>query len=1231
MSWSAEAADRAVEKANPELRRIRIETERGDAVVSEVELLGIKRRAVAGLAAKHGLTRHYRWLGARRVAIAATLSIVAAFAAVFLAGGADDLDGALTSPVFLGLAAMAALAAAAVREYGARGASRPEVFAGIVDDVEANRSAAPDRYERLVAALVERVDVPGCLIVDRLEAVDDLTRHVIEAALRSTLPGRGVSGFWILFESAEIGRLAKELVVSGAMGIRHGAMGVTVKLLDQLQLSRDERHRLASALGRPERAGFAAVGDIAGRRRGTGEAATDEALLRFFQGVGERGGDARKALELYYLLAITATAGRNVRFKQRTIERSFAEETAQKGRWAVLRVAMPSSRLTPDDVDAQLVEIDAEFRPVMTATAPGLLRLNREAADTLIAHHEELGLSAPSVCHLFWALHWYASRHHLGGTVWLEKLMAHLLEASLPDELAEADIGLRELVVSACIDGVESALGASLLADVPALLVKGAAFLEGNVESEGGRELRRLAWEAYALLGDERILGVLLELAADTSGVPDDPESPTVLLEQVFADSIALGPESDRSRDGLLERISTLDPAIRGYAQMRAAWLVLTWWRAAPSPEPYWGRLFTTVAPSVLDILRVAVDRLQHRGRDRVPVDVATISIGCWVVVLAALEGALDPDAALDALSEVYLVAVDLPTQQRTLIEEEERYDLPIRGLSQDVVVSVGAAAHLLGRLKPRDDEALRELIREAVGSGPPTARNGVASEIEDRMGLIEYMWRRLGFEQLRSFTTLRRAHFTGLTGSGSAQVEEEIVASLADDRDRPDHAGMIAQAITADVTTSQRTAARHLAYGATLSLQADVAPALSADLCLMAVGASHAYPDIEIAPLVEYLFTAEDASERPPALERFDRMSDEEIARKGLELLNVAKHTADSGVADRLVQLLRARHEVMAPGDDRERLAEDLDLFALERVFRESGAAINSSEQVKLWRERGDGMAYSWVLHLLVNRDPGDITALPAAAAHLGRLADAGPPSTIAPVVLADDLLKALTNDDVQHELESVERKKGINAAVGYLRHWHRPIAPSLTPDRNLKILARLVEYDPRNAAEHIQHMGEWEARRLHDDLVAKLLPLRSVGRWFQILWHYFIRLSRWGLPAHPERLPWEISEHAGTASRPILRAWRQGSAAPAVFVKGPAGPAFSTDFALVGYALFHDESLIGPEWQAQRRAINDASEAGFSAMIELAAKMEHLPDEIKWVLRRHEEALTQTDDVEL
>jgi hypothetical protein len=1216
MTWSASAADQVVESCSDMPRHHIVAEPRVDGFPGIVELLP-KRRLIA-LAQEAKAVGPLNTWRPRSIflAVLALLAVGALTALVhFLTKGFDGL----------GILVPICGALLVVLTFVTQEVSGPLKRSGRADDerrlLDALETAAVERgrnWTSLVESLSEELAASTrdrAVIVDNFDRIDPLTRETIIHFFSHRSEPTGAHEVWVVFEDAGLAPLSKKISLGG-IGSRRSRR-VHLELLRQTLLDEGAMRRLAAETGMPDRADFRLVKSIAGE---DSDAAGEYASLLDGQ-FGGQDFDVRPygPLELAYLLAVQHRTGAWA-FR----EQDLASDLSSKQFSAhpeILRMLLPQARLNRDEaLDAvRLLKENLKRMLDSDRVANGEIELITEAADILIERRDRYDLPAKDVVHLYWALYWYSKlvgAPNVDGYR-LRKLSRHLVLAATPGALeVEISEETEKRFREALIWTAGALVAASLPEDVGVLLER--AERETEAADERAR-LRTVCWQAYAVLGDEELLGIILRLHPGAPGAAPTSTDP----ESLFVESLRLADPSVHSRSELAARLLSLDREISLYGQVRGLWLALT---VNPVIEHTWSRFDHIALESgykAQAMLQDALDLLDDPTRPRVALVGLSVSLGIWTFALGTHRGFSSMREAIHLLDQVRDRANDLQgfLDDRRLHGESEDYVL--RALANEIELMVGAAALIIRRgrfdiapsAKDRSDLGAR--IRAASG----TDAGDQVEAIARRMTLQELTWRTLGstrrkplgFDELASLVALRRVHLSILAGN-DADAADKALASLGGLLHTPGQIGLATHTLVMRRTSSQEIGGHLWARAAALALRSDFGPGLEIEICLVALSLGHSFSSVPKLEVAERLVTPSPmAAERSAVWARLTEFDERYRDILALYLLNAARYIS-SGVGRALFSEAKALRDHTADATTRDEIDQVLELFELDQG-EEEGQPLPATELLARWRHRSDSGHYAWMIYMLARRPSLTAEVVDAGVTFLEAHQDE--PRGTTPILLAFELATTPGEGAVAN-LEF-----GRQMACQYLDQFHPSIAHELSAEVNIGVLQLLLNESTGDRERHFASMVEWQIARQERDSVEKLPVLADEGKYFLVLWHYCETLYFFGLRTEPVMDLEELLMSDGQVR--TLAQWRAaGEPVPEPMVPAETGVGISADFVRFGRALF-GKAMDDPSLDDARMRFDEASRDALPQLFDRLEHLRDLPERMRTLLTKHHAQLSR------
>jgi hypothetical protein len=1210
MTWSAAAADEMVKDHSDIPRHHIVPEPRADGLPRIVELLP-KRRLFALAQEVEAVDSLSTWR---------PRSVFLAFVALLAVGAltalvqfmTQSLDGfGVLVPGFGALLVVLALVSQEA-SFPLKRSERAADERRLLDALATAEVERPQKWTALIERLSEELAESTrdrAVIVDDFDRIDPLTRETIRHFLTHRLEPTSAHEVWVVFEDAGLASLSKEISIRRTWARR--TRRVRLELLRQTLLDEEAIRRLAAEVGRPDRSDFRLVKSIAGEDSGAAEE-----YARLLDGAfGAQDFDVRPygPLELAYLLAIQHRTGAWA-YREHDLV-SDLSSTRSSAHPDVLQMLLPEASLNRSEVFDAVERLKADLGRMLDPDrlANREIELVTEAADILIERRAQYELPAKDVVHLYWALHWYSKlvgAPNVDGYR-LRKLARHLVLAVTPGALeVEVSDEVEKRFREALIWTAGALLAASQPEDVGTLLER--AERETEAPDERAR-LRAVCWQAYAVLGDEDLLGLILRLHPGSSGAAPSTSDP----EYLFVESLRLPAPEVGSRSELAGRLLALDREISIYGQVRGLWLALT---VNPVTRDTWSR-FDRVASEpgykAQAMVEEALELLDDPTRPRAALVGLAVSLGIWSFALGTHRGFSSMREAIDLLDRVRDRAVALQEflDDRRLRGESEDYVL--RSLASEIELMVGAAALVVRRGRfdvapsARDRADLNDHIPDGASGSDPV------DVIARSMTLQELTWRTLGstrrrplgFEQLASLVTLRRAHLTILAGTNGETVDKAL-RGIEGLLDVPGQVGLVAHTLVMRRTPSEEISGHLWARAAALSLRSDFGPALEIEVCLVALSVGHAFGSVPKTEVAKRLVAPSAmAAERSAAWARLLEFGDRYHANIALWLLNAARYMSPD-LSRTLFGEAKALRDHTADADIRDEVDQVLELFELDQR-EDEGRPIGAAELLARWQDRQDSRHYCWMLYTLARRPTLTPEVVDAGVAFLE--ANQSGPQGSSPILLAYDLVRT----PVEGEVENLEASRGL--ACTYMDRFQPAVEHELTIEVNIGILGLLLNGSIGDREQHLISLEKWEIARQERDSVEKLPALADEGRFFLILWHYCETLYFFGLRTEPEMDLEELRTTEGHTR--ILAQWR----AVGELLPKPMGTrGVSADFVRFGLALF-GEAADDPNLADAREMFDEASR---EALPQLFDRLEHLPSlpaRMRELIAEHHAQLTR------
>lgn len=1141
-----------------------------------------------------------------------------------------------------------------------------------------------ERFLDDLARALQTEPFPRILIVDNFERLDDVTRAVLGRYLsRFAEAGRGAE-LWIVFELRNGDALSQEALTKPE---RFGSRRTSI--LRQLSLEPAERLHLARLTGDPGRGAFLSVKNVC--RPTVPRSSRYSTLIADYRSRQPRNPDRYDSLDFLALIGLTARHGR-VLLPSRLLERHFSPKSGFLSELLRLPELLRGTLHRLDEVRRCHKEIvgDTTLSQFAQVEAGGLAPIP-EAAWVLEASGPAMGFPNAPLGHLVWSVIWQSELEGVGASrsSWLRLLTHHLLEADaslINDSRLHDEAILRllrgvELVLDRSVRGCILHRAADLLERAISLFECVAAWQEpdqhpGRSDPPRGthpeaiavvRRLVDVAWSAYCLVGDERVLAAILRL----DGLVPRAEPPAVLpqaddLTELFWQTLPLAPEERRLLPERVNRLATTASSQRAesvldFARSRAAWLAL-------SLGQYLGPCRASLFHRAALLSREALFEVGARTRRRCeagdasfgPTEVATLVSAVWCIAVSFTPAAV----GLRLASRTKAPGAGGPGDAGPFLREEWHHYRRFASFLEDVVLLVlamrdrrkaadtdylstvmtrelclaalAAAAlpspftRLTERLAADDALPERKKVRQALelccelleadlelANGPQEP--AFLERLERLISVTGLIWSRFGFDRMAELTQLRRlqlgSHTGRLPAEDGVQLRHALDSISPAFRDTG-YPFFLASVITADALSySSELSAHFLHQFAHAVLSGRHSSDLKAEVAVTFVfGVGH-FAGLDVKPILDELAGPERGGGVVSA--HFASLLPAEYQGQMLRLWNAGR------AAEREEELLGTLRSVVEPRldetefeDVRTGIGSLLDVLTLQSAA-DRGALPATDVLLSSWADRKQEWTYAWVLELILAR--GGVT----------------------PEVL-EDCVEALHSRPDDHEFNSYlflalaaaealddapAPPDGRETAVRYLSAAIPRWRSTLPAETNIKAYHLLRMLDaPAKRPEYTRELTRWEVVRLQRDHLRLLPRLAREGCYFLVFRHYAGAMLPWGLAFDLEPRQAAAAVAAGAASaRAIAAEWTAGArVVPQPILFGEAGPRVSTEFVRVGSALFALSGGRDPVPIELRREFDLRAQAHLPELLDLILLLE-LPASIKDLLARYKTELLE------
>lgn len=1274
MTWSAHSVDRGIADALPEVPRIRLQGQPGVYGPELAHVIPIRKIAMA--AQRHRLIKSVRLIGWRLTTVvvlaALAVGVVGAVVSAITSNSVTSTSITLRLVIFSVITVTATMIGKLAAQLIYPN-FRENTLTKVIDDLKAlEKEPVSDQYRAFVDELTMmfgRLSQFRCVIVDDYCVLDRVTRMVLDNYLRHQADEQR-SELWVIFYPVT----DKSLEVEIERQMRNKPYGHRrIKLYQQDPLTEPQRRLLAEAWQVPERYIFRTIRAII--QDPSGLVYLDDL---FGQAYRERRGPAsgqRAAdiLDLFYLIAINASCGGNPWLYERDILANFSRERGLRAR--VLQALLPGRALSRATLSAELGKMRMKFFPrageIAGESGQRRLRATAEAGEILEGTEAAPGkwadfeLASPGLAHLFWVLYWSDTK--LNGApdaFFLQEIVTHLLRSAIPAELDTGALGqnfprsaLAKELFEVAMQCLAACLRYCLLDDVPELLDRAKALAEdaGREESRRRRRrLRRLAWQAYELLGDESVLSVALDLEPVAAAAAEQDGQPVLL--DLFLDST---PDATAERRQSIRRELTRTDggrSVSSYATVRASWL-------AASVQPFFCpgtpalSAAATGAHEVLPgMLTTAISALDSAVQDDEwrAADILGISLGVWALTISTCrdwsfpddDSAQDRHAALtEILNDCYVLADDLAQQRRQAEPDAASLDLVADCLAEDLLAVVFAAGLALlvhwpefsghqaagwsdvAHVVIESGHSLGIRVPIALADEGSTVEHAVITDAARCMGVLAMLWRSLGFRQQASFMTIRYAQFLTLALTRSPSLADQVIQLLSADLEAADHIGLLALFAAADgARFSDQLASQILVRYSATARDGGFGDRLVTEISYLTLNEAHTY-QMGLADSLEFL-VGRCPGAKGAAGTRLDPLladiEDDSFGHAALVLINSMLAVGDQTIVERVRAALDRRIAKVEDAETATAVSAYLRIFDVQQLQR-AGQPIDVTAELDAWTEMKDEPTYAFILSLLLGETEKKsldrifreaLQILPDTETYL---------ENTGYVYLAYNLLRMKAGG----RSVTPEDMKIINDAlrIGALS-WQR----SLSADLNIKLFRYLAVADSKNSSEYIAHQIQWERVALELDVTERLPRMVDQGRFFLLIWHYYSFFYEYGLRSEPSMSPGGLTEPE--LSQELAR-WRKNrNEIPDPVRLGPgsdqdAGAArLSGEFLARGYALFFppaadakQRQALDAELEESRHKLDQKAKGAIEMLYRMLRSLPRLPQTVEHILGRHQD----------
>jgi len=1142
---------------------------------------------------------------------------------------------------------------------------------------------AYDRFVDAVAEKLQTIDFPRVIIIDHFEKLDPPTRHVIASYFEAHAGERAGLEYWIIFEYDTDGDRFSNLVLNGV-----GEGYAKTKRYEQLLLTREQKIELVKLLGKSEEiAEYDVVKRICNAENP--DVAKIDAFLRGYRERHPRKKTGCDDLDFLFLISLTAD---NVPLTQRFLLKNLPEKTGLRPE--VLSLYLHDSKLRIEDFRNLISGIQSSFGNFLTVEPDGELtkiKAVREKTDVLVGMADELELDG-GLGHLFWALFWYDKQPRPAQGMWLRKLSRHILRAettSVTDESTYVKVRMR--LFEAVLFCVDSSIRACLFADITNLLTKAATLLretdlprDSEYERKQSRLLQR-CWMAYSLLGDEDLLGVIIDFYEGSARAGVNYHRESSLLEKLFFESIPLSAEKRKQiSPELLEKLygrSDEDKPIADYVRARSSWLALAAGRLVDTDVCKFISAFVEADSSLGPVAEASASRIaawlktkesepkqdaapstakvQAAGKEELQLtDLMALSLSLWGTALRFNPLLADKRAGADTAS-----AKNFRESQRTLWTDQ----------FSSLISMAENAALLASEVKRPGGEETSQF-----SAGSDYLMNGLAKELAALSLASVLTAERYASEYGFALTDKQIGDFNSIIQLNNSVLEYSLpdVESAEDFRspvlvEKIESLMKLCELIWRHFGTDRLAdfmSIRRVLFSARCSeggkksftsnkaLQQQVGPVMNQN-DLAGILANLTISDLLVTTSGQLATNYSIRAAEAALSANFGKPIKDQLVLNAISAGNVYNYQLEPLVQHVIADipgqksLLERSLLAQSPAnysasinswlnaarrmsqEDTERILQELKLFT--KGIEDQQLRVDAESQIELFTlrqkvEKGEKVD---VPELLQNwSDRRQLWVYPGV---LRVLIDEHEESE-----LVEECLSILKRDPLQDgsntyfllsyqlalKLEATGRADfGIQIPIAYLKgsikYWQSRLPAAIT----VEVYRLLLLRDPQNFKTHHPALQKWTVVKLEGDYLERLPRLIMMGRFFTIFRYYYEALVLWGL--HLE-IPFDQFAPLPSSSeerRNKALAFRNngGAIPPPVLLKAHQ-TVVNSQFLSLGDLIFGPPCDADPTFESSRNAIDEAAKASVHTLISTVRDLPDLPQPIHDLLQSHWQMLS-------
>jgi hypothetical protein len=1110
-----------------------------------------------------------------------------------------------------------------------------------------------------LARALRQNGLPRVVIVDNYASLDRTTKSVFDRYCREFVDRHTGAELWVVFEKKQSGGnfgVAAAMPGEGEEGKWNGYQRTT--LWDQPKLNEEERTKLLKVLGR-EGTGLFTVKAIC---EGIDEGAAGLERRASEHRLAHPAARGYTTLDLLYLLSFTTA---KLSLEVRSLASEWAAEDRIRSR--VLRLLL-RHRVDLKQVRDTLSAVPSEFESLAgTRGRQPAIEVSPDVHKVLAPVAAKLELPEPALTHTFWALYWH---DRLGAVLteafWAEKLATHARAAGTG--------GINDAPLRAQAEGrlFEAAMSASsgclrmgLFTQVAPLVQSAADHMAGEPRHEAPNRRRRLlrhAWEAYAVLGEDELLLMALELVRQRPEAAPVPAFQPMLDDsmEMFADSLNLSSDARAAiaLDLVAPRTQAAgDPhAIVDYAYVRSSWLALS---ARLSPFPFAGVTIDRVATSreVVTRIRSAFERLSPHSGDTVSiVDFMTVSLGLWCLALqcdpelhiresSATSGSEAGDESRPpSTSEVLEFAERVRTRLEAVIDLAENAalvaqsiqkkgpslrldtDLVRDGLAREISGIALAASMIASQSSHKSliaDPALfvarvqgiADVVSDTLGYEIPAIASmallderALFERVDRLLRLCGLIWRKAELTQLGAFLQIRRLGLHSARepdGEDTRELSTLLQSVMALGR-RSDYVGVLANLeVAKHFAKRSLELSVHFKHEAALTAKAgDFGDRLRNELALIALLAGSYQSDP--SPLME-LLTKPGNTYLEVA---FAQVPEVQIPGLVLTLCNLSDRLGRPELSARLHDATQTLASRVRSSSSREQTEALLDLWASRD---EIGQSNEPAVILERWAPRATLWSYPWLLNLLLKKHAN----VPAVREEAERVLRRNPALDTYNTYLYLAIAVLMREGDSARARQS----PAVQYLAGAIEQWSR----QLPVESNIHVYMLLKSFAATERDVYHQRLVRWQMIKIEQEHVQRLPSLARKQEFFLIFREYFQLMQPWGLESelNPADLHTRLSVHE-KSRRERARNWvDQQFRGVAAFVVVEGRHRVSADFLCLGEYLLSPPLDRDEEFHESRDRLNAIARKGLPTLLDRILGLEAIPPFIKQVFEQHSRRL--------